>query len=109
MDTNNLQSSIRTQLRSMIKGRIFVKLEEKTNDEKSDFLYVSISNSGVHYDTRLTIDEGVYKLIKENQAYVKTLANLVFDGYKKYVDTKFFVFDKTKSPKMKENKKREKT
>lgn len=81
------------ELHSIIKGKIFVKIEERTDLKNVDSLFIEINNFGVKWNDRVKLYEGFVKLMSENRECVKTMAVQEYENYKRYVMTKFFVHE----------------
>lgn len=89
-----IQKVIHTTLKNKVKGHIFVKVEEKEDEKADDTLFVNINNNGISYTDRLTLVGDTYQMISESESYATTLALMILDNYKKFIELKFFIKEK---------------
>lgn len=89
-----IQKVIHTTLKNKVKGHIFVKVEEKEDEKADDTLFVNINNNGISYTDRLTLVGDTYRMISESESYATTLALMILDNYKKFIELKFFIKEK---------------
>ena len=92
-----IEETARKYLKDRIKGSIFVKMKEKNNEEEIDTLYININSNGIVYTDELKLPGETFEMINQNLAFVETLASMVFDSFKKYIDSRFYVQDKPKT------------
>jgi hypothetical protein len=88
-----VQQAVYEELKSIIKGNIFVKVEERTDNKTVDNIYISINNFGIHWNDRIRLYDGTAKVMVENRDYVKTIVVQEYENYRKYVSKKFFVYE----------------
>lgn len=88
----NLQRMFFEEFKSVIKGKIFVKILPKVEDE-IDVVNITIVNSGVKWDNKLKLYPGFADMLVQNRDYVKTMVVQEYEHYRKYVHGKFFVHE----------------
>ena len=98
VDTSTVQKKIETivfgTLKSKIKGHIYAKMEEKTSDDDVDTLYINITSNGLIYTEQLSLPGDTFAMVSQSDSYAETLGLMVFDNFKKYIDSKFYVQDR---------------
>lgn len=90
-----IESIVFKTLKDKIKGHIFVKMEEKVENEV-DTLYVKIESNNIVYTEYLKLPGNTFEMVSTNEDFAGTLGLIIFDNFKKYIDNKFFVQDKPK-------------
>lgn len=97
-DTSTVQKKIESvvfsTLKNKIRGHIYAKMEEKTNENDIDTLYININSNGIIYTEQLKLPGDTFEMVSQSDSYAETLALMVFDNFKKYIDGKFYVQDK---------------
>ena len=90
-----IESIVFNTLKSKVKGHIYVKMKEKTEDE-IDTLYINIDSNSVVYNDQLKLPGDTFDMVSQNSKFAETLAYMIIDNYKKYLDYKFFFQDTPK-------------
>ncbi len=99
-DTSTVQKKIETiifnTLKDRIRGHIYARMEEKENEKDDNTLFINISNFGVKYTDRLTLPGDTFEMVAKSDSYAETLGLMIYDNFKKYLETVFFIQDKPK-------------
>ena len=101
-----IESIIFNTLKERIRGHIYIKMQEKTDEKEIDTLNISINNYGVSYTDSLKLPGDTYEMVSKSDSYAQTLALMIFDNYKKYIDTRFFIEDRQDTRFRRYNKKK---
>jgi len=106
-DTSTVQKKIESivfgTLKDRIRGHIYAKMEEKSDERDNDVLYININSNNLVYTEELQLPGDTFAMVSQSDSYAETLGLMIFDNFKKYVDSKFFVQNKPR----RYNKKRE--
>ena len=91
-----IESIVFNTLHEKIRGHIYVKMKEKVEETDIDKLFITINNSkyNINYTEELSLPGNTFEMVSQNDDYAKTLALMIFDNYKKYLDSKFYVLDR---------------
>lgn len=98
-----IQDIVHSTLKSKIKGRIYAKVKEKEENEENNVLYVSISSNGINFTKDLILAGETYDMVAQSDDYAVTLALMIFDEFKKYVEYRVFIKEKKETPNKKKN------
>lgn len=98
-----IQDIVHSTLKSKIKGRIYAKVKEKEENEENNVLYVSISSNGINFTKDLILAGETYDMVAQSDDYAVTLALMIFDEFKKYVEYRVFIKEKKEAPNKKKN------
>jgi len=97
-DTSTVQRKIESivfnTLKSKIKGHIYAKMEEKTDEDEIDTLYVKVESNGLVYTDRLQLPGDTFEMVSQNDSFAETLGLMIFDNFVKYINNKFYIQDK---------------
>lgn len=97
-DTSTVQKKIESvvfsTLKNRIRGHIYAKMEEKADDKDIDTLYININSNGIIYTEQLKLPGDTFQMVSQSDSYAETLALMIFDNFKKYIDGKFYVQDR---------------
>lgn len=99
-----VQGIIFKTLKNSIKGHIYVTVEEKNEDNDYDSVFTNIKSFGINYTYRLALMGKTYEMIAENDDYAVTLAGMIIDNFKDFLNTRFFVTEKPVYKKNRVNK-----
>ena len=91
-----IESVVFNTLKGKIKGHIYTKMEEKANPSDIDTLYIKIVSNNLIYTEQLKLPGDTYAMVSQSDSYAETLALMIFDNFKKYIDSKFYVQDRPK-------------
>ena len=83
-------------LKHKIRGRIYVKMKEKVDKNDNDKLFIKVLSNNIVYTEELQLMGETLTMVSQNEEFAKTLANIIFDNFKKYIESKFFVQDRPK-------------
>ena len=83
--------------------RIYAKVKEKEENEENNVLYVSISSNGINFTKDLILAGETYDMVAQSDDYAVTLALMIFDEFKKYVEYRVFIKEKKEAPNKKKN------
>ena len=92
-----IESIVFNTLKNKIHGHIYIKMEEKANDEEIDALYVNIESNRIVYTDRLSLPGDTFSMVSQSDSYAETLGLMIFDNFKKYIDSRFYVQDRPKT------------
>lgn len=81
-----------TEMKSVVKGKVYVSIEPKTDKNGVDHLNISILNFGVKWNDSIRLYDGFAKLMAENLECVKTIVVQSYEKYRAFVINKFFVY-----------------
>ena len=99
-DTSTVQKKIESivfnTLKGKIKGHIYTKMEEKNKDTDIDTLYIKVVSNNLVYTEQLKLPGDTFAMVSQSDSYAETLALMIFDNFKKYIDGKFYVQDRPK-------------
>ena len=98
-----IQDIVHSTLKSKIKGRIYAKVKEKEENEENNVLYVSISSNGINFTKDLILAGETYDMVAQSDDYAVTLALMIFDEFKKYVEYRVFIKEKKEASNKKKN------
>lgn len=101
--SKKIQDIVHSTLKSKIKGRIYAKVKEKEENEENNVLYVSISSNGINFTKDLILAGETYDMVAQSDDYAVTLALMIFDEFKKYVEYRVFIKEKKETPNKKKN------
>lgn len=99
-----VQGIIFKTLKNSIKGHIYVTIEEKNEDNGCDSVFTNIKSFGINYTYRLALMGKTYEMIAENDDYAATLAGMIIDNFKEFLNTRFFIAEKPVYKKNRVNK-----
>lgn len=99
-----VQGIIFKTLKNSIKGHIYVTVEEKNEDNDYDSVFTNIKSFGINYTYRLALKGKTYEMIAENDDYAVTLAGMIIDNFKEFLNTRFFITEKPVYKKNRVNK-----
>lgn len=88
----SLQKMFFEEFKSIIKGKIFIKIEPKAEGD-IDVVIISIVNFGVKWENKLRLYSGVANMMLQNREYVKTMVVQEYEHYRKFIISKFFVHE----------------
>ena len=91
-----IESIIFNTLKDRIRGHIYARMEEKTDEKADDTLFINISNCGVVYTDRVVLPKTIFEMADKDDAYIQTLGLMIFDNFKKYIETVFFIQERPK-------------
>ena len=86
-----VEKAVFEELRSIIKAKIMVNIEEGTNGTHN--LHIFIVNFSLRFNDDIKLYEGVPELMAEKREYVKTIVVQTYEKYRKFVLNKFFVHE----------------
>lgn len=89
-----IESIVFDALKHKIRGRIYVKMKEKTGNDVNDALFIKILSNNIVYTEELWLPGETLNMVSQNEDFAKTLAGIVYDNFKKYIEGKFFVQDR---------------
>lgn len=89
-----IESIVFKTLKDRINGHIYVKMEDKKSDAEVDALYVNIESNRNYYTNRLSLPGDTFAMVSQSDSYAETLGLMIFDNFKKYIDSKFYVQDR---------------
>lgn len=88
----NVQKAVFSEMKSVVKGKVYVSIEPKTDKNGVDVLNITILNFGVKWTDSIRLYDGFAKLMAENMECVKTIVVQSYEKYRNYVLSKFFVY-----------------
>ena len=93
-----LESIVFNTLHSKIRGHIFVKMKEQSENEDENILSVSISNNryNIVYNDDVRLPGDSFEMASQSDSYAEMVGLMIYDNYKKYLDSKFYVQDRPK-------------
>ena len=87
-----VQKSVFSEMKSVVKGKVYVSIDPKSDKNSIDTLNISIVNFGVKWTDSIRLYDGFAKLMAENVECVKTIVVQSYEKYRSYVLTKFFTY-----------------
>ena len=91
-----IESIVFNTLKDRIRGHIYARMEEKTDEKAPNTLFINISNCGVVYTDRVILPDSIFDMANTDPAYIQTLAMMIHDNFKKYIETVFFIQERPK-------------
>lgn len=87
-----VQKSVFSEMKSVVKGKVYVSIEPKSDKNSIDTLNITILNFGLKWTDSIRLYDGFAKLMAENIECVKTIVVQSYEKYRTYVLGKFFVY-----------------
>lgn len=88
----DVTKSVFNEMKSVVKGKVYVSIEPKVDKNGVDTLNITILNFGIKWKDSIRLYDGFAKLMSENLECVKTIVVQSYEKYRTYVLTKFFVY-----------------
>ena len=87
---SKIESVVYRTLKAKIKGYITVTLEAKDEKTENDTLHVTVNSNRILYTKDMILPDESRDLITQSDSMAVVLAHLVFDDFKKFINSRFF-------------------